>query len=78
MDNIKTFCNYINESMETYNPEKLYSYNFVVQHLKRGPMYMQKLISTLKPVKGTNTKGEEVMKTKITNKIFAFIYHKAW
>lgn len=78
MNNLKNFCNYINEGNKIYDPEKLYSYDFVVQHLKKGPMYMQKLISTLKPVKGTNDKGEEVMKTKISNKIFAYIYNKEW
>lgn len=81
MDNLKSF----NESFEPsnsnkpiYDKDKLYSYKFVVQHLNKGPMYMKKLIPSLEQIPGKNAKGEEVTKTKITNKIFAFIYNNEW
>jgi len=78
MKNLRTLPELINENHQIYDKDKLYSYKFVTAHLKKGPMYMKKLIPTLKQIEGTNKAGEKVMKTKITEKIFAFIYNKNW
>jgi len=77
MNNLHLFKDHLYEN-EEYDKDKEWSYNYVVKMLKDGPMYMQKLISTLEKFKGTNKKGDWIDKTKITEKIFNYITNPKW
>lgn len=61
---------------EGYDPDKLYSREYVVSMLKKGPGYLKKYIKELPYIECTNSNGENHICTKIPQVIEVFINGK--
>ena len=58
---------------ESYDPDKLYSRDYVVHMLKKGPRELKKYIKDLPRIDCTNSNGEKHVCTKVPEVIEVFI-----
>ena len=77
MENLISFDD-LNENRMTYDKDKLYSYAYIKQSLKGAPAYMRDEIKKLKQVPTTNSNGKEYIGTKISARVFAYVFKKHW
>lgn len=75
MENLKSFEE-LNENQMVYDKDKLYSLEHIKQRLKKAPAYMREELKHLKAIPAKNNKGEEVIATKISERLFAFLFNK--
>jgi hypothetical protein len=69
------FAGLLKES-DSYDSEKLYSYDAVVSRLKKGPGYMKQYIPKLKQIPCTDSNGNKTTCTQIPEVVFNYIYHR--
>lgn len=62
-----------NLMVEGYDSEKLYSRDYVVNILKRGPGYMRKFIKSLPSIECEDANGSKKICTKIPEVIYNLI-----
>lgn len=77
MNNLKYF-NEINESNNYYDPNKEYSIKYITQIManRKNPYYMRRELSKLKPVPRKNKMGEIYYASKISERLFHFLFNK--
>jgi len=61
-----------------YDKDKYYGYEFIKQRTKRAPAYMREEIQKLRPQKVLNNVGKEIMGTKISERLHAYIFSNRW
>jgi len=59
--------------LEYYDSEKLYSRNYVVDRIRRGPRELRKFVKDLPFIPCTDKEGNEVICTKIPEVIYVFL-----
>lgn len=74
MEHLSNFHIFINESYY-YNPDREYSYDYVVSKLMKGPSYLRVLVKDLPMIEKTNEKGEKVVMTKIPEVVYNFLFN---
>jgi hypothetical protein len=64
---------YKNLLSEYYNEDKLYSRDYVVDRLKKGPKELRKYINNLPSIPCSDSNGNERICTKIPEVIYVFL-----
>jgi hypothetical protein len=59
--------------LEYYDSEKLYSRNYVIDRIRRGPRELRKFVKDLPFIPCTDKEGNEVICTKIPEVIYVFL-----
>lgn len=59
--------------LEYYDSEKLYSREYVVDRLRKGPKELKKYIKGLPSMEYTNDKGETKIFTKVPEVVYVFL-----
>lgn len=59
--------------LEYYDSEKLYSRNYVVDRIRRGPRELRKFVKDLPFIPCTDKEGNEIICTKIPEVIYVFL-----
>lgn len=64
---------YKNLVLEYYDADKLYSRDYVVNKLKKGPKELRKYVSSLPSIPCSDSQGNTVICTKIPEVIYVFL-----
>jgi len=59
--------------LEYYDSEKLYSRDYVVDRLKKGPKELKKYIKNLPSLEYTNEQGDVKIFTKVPEVVYVFL-----
>ena len=64
---------YKNLVLEYYDAEKLYSRDYVIDKLKRGPKELRKYVNGLPSIPCSDSQGNERICTKVPEVIYVFL-----
>lgn len=69
-----TESQYTNLISEYYDSEQLYSREYVVKRLSKGPKYMKEYIKNLPHIECTDNQGVQSTCTKIPEVVYQFLF----
>ena len=64
---------YKNLVLEYYDADKLYSRDYVIDKLKRGPKELRKYVNSLPSISCSDSQGNERICTKVPEVIYVFL-----
>ncbi len=61
-----------------YQKNKYYSYKFIIQRTDNAPGYLKSEIKKLNPISVNNTMGEKIIGTKISERLYTYLFNNLW